>query len=76
MAEVGTFPFGWVRGFKDDNWQIIWDPATKAVFARGAVTKEVVELGTSSSWDGAKVLADNVISSPGEYFPELSDRTG
>lgn len=76
MIGVGTFPFGWVRGLSGDNWQIIWDPETQVVFAKGAVTKEVVELGKSSSWEGAKALADNVISSPGDYFTELSDRTG
>ncbi len=76
MIGVGTFPFGWVRGTAGDNWQIIWDPKTEIVFAKGAVTREVVELGKSSSWEDAKVLADNIISSPGRYLPELSDKTG
>lgn len=68
MGGVGTFPFGWVRGEGGDNWQIIWDPKTKAVFAEGAVSKKVLRLGESSTWEEAKRLAESVINRPGEYF--------
>ncbi|MFI5324267.1 MAG: hypothetical protein ACHQ6U_12250 [Thermodesulfobacteriota bacterium] len=68
MGEVGTFPFGWVRGNGGDNWQIIWNPKTKAVFAAGAVSKNVLLLGESSSWEEAKRFADRVISDPESYF--------
>lgn len=73
---VGTFPFGWVRGVARDNWQIIWDPKTNAVFAQGAMSKEIIELGECSGWSEAKAFADGVMSDPDSYFTEPSDRTG
>ena len=73
---VGTFPFGWVRGVARDNWQIIWDPKSGVVYALGAVSKEVVELGECSDWTQAKKFADGIINDPGAYFSEPSDRTG
>ncbi len=68
MAEVGTFPFGWVRGFKDDNWQIIWDPKSNLIVAQGALSKKVIELGRSSQWMDAKKYADNVMRDPESFF--------
>ena len=68
MGDVGTFPFGWVRGFKDDNWQIIWDPKSELIIAQGATSKKIVELGKSSKWMDAKVYADNVMSDPESFF--------
>jgi hypothetical protein len=68
MGEVGTFPFGWVRGEGGDNWQIIWDPKTKTVFAEGALSKKVLPLGESPTWEDAKRFADGVISAPANYF--------
>ncbi len=76
LKRVGTFPFGWVRGEARDNWQIIWDPKTNVVFALGALSKEVVELGESYNWSDAKAFADKVMSDPCAYFAEPSDRTG
>ncbi len=70
MGEVGTFPFGWVRGEGSDNWQIIWDPKTKTVFALGALSKKVLRLGESPTWEDAKRFADAVISEPGGYFSD------
>jgi intein-encoded DNA endonuclease-like protein len=68
LAEVGTFPFGWVRGFKDDNWQIIWDPKSNLIVAQGALSKKVIELGRSSQWMDAKKYADNVMRDPESFF--------
>lgn len=70
MGDVGTFPFGWVRREGSDNWQIIWDPKTKTVFAEGAMSKRVLRLGESSTWEDAKRLADAVMSEPGGYFSD------
>ena len=65
---MGTFPFGWVRGIKKDNWQILWDSETKTVYAKAAISKKVIQLGQSSSWDEAKTLADRVGNEPGVYM--------
>ena len=68
MERVGTFPFGWVRGVRGDNWQLIWDPKTNILIASGANTKETIELGEYSSWEEAKAFADKVIEDPSSYF--------
>ena len=71
MGDVGTFPFGWVMGRGGDNWQIIWDPKTKSVFAEGAVSRKVLTLGESPTWEDAKRFADLVISDPSDYFRDI-----
>ena len=68
MSGAGTFPFGWVRDFHKDNWQIIWDSKTKILYAKAAVSKETVRLGESSCWEEAKVFADTVINDPAPYL--------
>lgn len=68
MSEVGTFPFGWVREVRGDNWQLIWDPKTKMLTAKGASTKEKVNLGEFPDWQKAKAFADSVILDPSAYF--------
>jgi len=68
MSGVGTFPFGWVRDVHSDNWQLIWDPKTKILIAKGASTKETLKLGEPSNWEDAKALADNIIKDPVSYF--------
>ena len=68
MGDVGTFPFGWIREFRDDNWQIIWDPKTELIIAQGAVSKKVVELGDYEKWIDDKVYDDNVISEPESFL--------
>lgn len=68
MGDVGTFPFGWIRGFEGENWQIIWDPKSNLIIAQGALSKKVVELGKSEKWMDAKKHADNVINDPASFF--------
>ncbi len=65
---MGTFPFGWVRGIEKDNWQILWDSHTKAVYAKGVSSKRVIEIGQSSSWVDAKTIADMVHDEPEVYL--------
>ncbi len=55
-----TFPFGWLRGMDDENWQLLWNPGTGIFFAKGAISKKVINLGESSNWVDAKALADKV----------------
>ncbi|MEQ9619575.1 MAG: hypothetical protein RIG61_10425 [Deltaproteobacteria bacterium] len=76
MVGVGTFPFGWVRSMEGDNWQIIWDPKTEAVFAKGASSGKVIQVGKSSTWEDAKVLADNIIEHPESLLSKLSEGSG
>ena len=62
------FPFGWIRGVKDDNWQLLWNPVTRGFFAKGAISKRIVNLGESSSWIDAKAFADKIINEPSIYI--------
>ena len=75
VVGVGTFPCGWVRGMERENWQIIWDPETETVFAKGAFSGKVIQVGESSTWQEAKVLADKIIEDPVIGVSILSDRT-
>ena len=62
------FPFGWIRGVEDDNWQLLWNPVTGAFFAKGAISKKIFNLGESSSWVDAKAFADKILNEPGIYI--------
>jgi hypothetical protein len=60
LSKSVTFPFGWIRGMDDENWQLLWNPETGIFFAKGAISKRVINLGESSNWVDAKALADKV----------------
>ena len=44
----------------DENWQLLWNPETGIFFAKGVLSKRVINLGESSNWVDAKALADKV----------------
>ena len=54
---MGTFPFGWVREVEEDNWQLLWSSETNILYAKGAVSKRIVNIERSQSWQEAKALA-------------------
>lgn len=60
MGNLVTFPFGWVKGMDDENWQLLWNPETGILFAKSALSKREVNLGESFNWVDAKALADKV----------------
>lgn len=68
---MGTFPFGWIRDLGEDNWQLLWDSETKVLYAKGAVSKKVINIGQSQSWQETKVFADGLRDTP-EAFLEMS----
>jgi len=70
LSRTVTFPFGWIRGIDDENWQLLWNPATCIFFAKGAISKRVINLGESSNWVEAKALADKVQNEP-KIFRQL-----
>jgi hypothetical protein len=67
---MGVFPFGWLRGIEGDNWQILWNSETKLVYGKGAISKRVVRVGESLSWEEAKAFADRIIQNP-KVFSDL-----
>jgi len=62
MDLVGSFPFGWVRNFKDDNWQIIWDSKSKILFLKPSKSEKIVEFRKCETWQEAKSYADDIRS--------------
>ena len=61
------FPFGWIRGVESDNWQLLWNPVSGVFFAKGAISRKVIDLGESSTWIDAKAFADRILNEPKVY---------
>ena len=66
---LSTFPFGWVKNIESENWQLLWDSINKKFYAKGAVSKKVIELSEIDDWFESKKFADKVLSNPSQYFP-------
>ena len=64
MDYAGTFPFGWIRDYEEDNWQIIWNKNTKEFFIKSVAGKENKVLGSFANWKEAKDFADKIIENP------------
>lgn len=62
MDLVGSFPFGWVRNLKEDNWQIIWDSKSKALLLKASKSEKIVKYCKCETWQEAKSLADDIRS--------------
>jgi len=62
MDLVGSFPFGWVRNFKEENWQIIWDSKSKSLVLKSSLSENIVKYSTCASWQEAKAQADDIRS--------------
>ena len=71
MDLTGTFPFGWLRGVKNDNWQIIWDPKAQALFLKASKTKDYFKIMDCNSWDDAKILSDDFIANPDKVLDKF-----
>jgi len=67
LKESIIFPFGWLRGVENDNWQLLWNPETGIFFAKGATSKKIINIGKTSNWMEAKALAKRVYSDPKSY---------
>ncbi len=66
---LSTFPFGWVRNIGSENWQLLWDSINRRFYAKGAVSKKVIELSEIDDWFESKRFADKVLSDPSKYLP-------
>ncbi len=64
---MGTFPFGWIHDFGEDNWQIFWNSETNALYAKGAVSRKIIPIGQSFSWEEAKAFAERLRSDSEAY---------
>jgi hypothetical protein len=70
---MGTFPFGWIREFEDDNWQLLWNSETRILYAKGATKKKIVSVGQPSTWQEAHTLAIRVQNEPQVYLSLVED---
>ncbi|NIQ16845.1 MAG: hypothetical protein GTO02_21425 [Candidatus Dadabacteria bacterium] len=61
MQTMSTFPFGWIRNYNNDNWQIIWNKETYEIYLKGSEKKEFKKLGKCKNWIDAKNFADKII---------------
>ena len=69
----GFFPFGWLRDFRKDNWQILWDKKTGHLFLKATVKDTLIKIGEAPDWVGAKKKADLLIQNPDSVTMETAD---
>ena len=60
----GFFPFGWVRGIRGDNWQILWNRKTRDVFLKATSKNALVRVADAPDWVRAKEKADFIMENP------------
>ena len=60
----GFFPFGWVRGIRGDNWQILWNRKTGDVFLKATAKNSLVRVADAPDWVRAKEKADSIMENP------------
>ena len=60
----GFFPFGWVRGIRGDNWQILWNRKTGDIFLKATAKNSLVRVADAPDWVRAKEKADSIVENP------------
>ena len=60
----GFFPFGWLRDFRGDNWQIFWNKETGDLFLKATLEDTLVKVGEAFDWMEAKKKADSLMENP------------
>lgn len=69
----GFFPFGWVRGVRGDNWQILWDKRTGDVFLKATGKDALVRVADAPDWARAKEKADAIMEDPDSVADAVPD---
>ncbi len=69
----GFFPFGWLREFRGNNWQIFWNKKTGHLFLKSTVENTLIKIGEASDWMEAKKKADLLIQNPDSVTIETAD---
>ena len=68
---AGFFPFGWLRGLREDNWQIFWNKQTGDIFLKSTLENTLVKVAQASEWIEAKKKADFLIENPDSLSEEI-----
>ena len=69
----GFFPFGWLRDFQGDNWQIFWSKKTGHLFLKATAKNTLVKIGEAPDWAEAKKKADFLMQNPDSVTIETVD---
>ncbi len=67
----GFFPFGWLRNFRGDNWQIFWNKKTGHLFLKATAKNALVKIGETPDWTEAKKKADFLMQNPDSVAAEI-----
>ena len=69
----GFFPFGWIREFRGDNWQILWNKKTGDIFLKATAKNALAKVASASSWTRAKEKADSIMENPDSIAATVAD---
>lgn len=69
----GFFPFGWLRGFRGENWQIFWNKKTGDLFLKATVEDTLIKVGEAPDWIDAKKKADFMMENPDSVTMQIAD---
>lgn len=69
----GFFPFGWLREFRGDNWQILWNKKTGDIFLKATAKDALARVASASDWTRAKEKADSMMEDPGSVAETVAD---
>lgn len=69
----GFFPFGWIRKFRGDNWQILWNKKTGEIFLKATAKDALAKAGSASDWTRAKEKADSIMENPDLVAETVAD---
>ena len=69
----GFFPFGWIRKFRGDNWQILWNKKTGEIFLKATAKDALAKAGSASDWIRAKEKADSIMENPDSVAETVAD---
>ena len=72
---MSSFPFGWVRDFEGDNWQILWNPETGSIILKAASGKTEKSVSTADKWTEAKAIAEQIQKSPEDFINGSGKKT-
>lgn len=69
----GFFPFGWLREFRGDNWQILWNKKTGKIFLKATAKDTLAKVADAPDWTRAKEKADSIMENPDLVAETVAD---
>ncbi len=69
----GFFPFGWLKNFRGDNWQIFWEKKSGDIFLKATAQSTLLKVTNAPDWVEAKKKADFLIENPDSVATGIKD---